>query len=214
MLSVDSEVFLMRRLLVFACAAAAAAAAGCTGKDVEVYRVAKSPAQPVMGNALPDGHPPLGAELMPQTAPPSGAARSLPPGGLRWKVPKGWSEEPGRGMRRATFKLGSGPSALETSVIVLGPGAGGHLGNVNRWRRQVGLGVIDAPTLKKESETVKSAAGPVFLADIRGPESAILAGMLPAGDEIWFFKLWGPKSAVGEAKPSFKKLLASLRPGA
>lgn len=80
-----------------------------------------------------------------------------------WKTPKGWTEEPGTGMRKATFVIATGEkssraeeysgnggvnSKLECTVIPL-PSTG-VLANVNRWRKQIGLPGLSAEELKPE----------------------------------------------------------------
>lgn len=74
-----------------------------------------------------------------------GLLDSLKPDGdkLAWDVPEGWSEQLGAGMRAATFRMGSGDTKLECSVIPLpseDPTSIEYvLANVNRWRGQLGL---------------------------------------------------------------------------
>jgi hypothetical protein len=62
---------------------------------------------------------------------------------LAWKVPEGWSEQLGAGMRAATFRMGVGDTKLECSVIPLpaeDPTSVEYLlANINRWRGQLGL---------------------------------------------------------------------------
>jgi len=62
---------------------------------------------------------------------------------LAWKVPEGWSEQLGAGMRAATFRMGAGETKLECSVIPLpseDPASVEYvLANINRWRGQLGL---------------------------------------------------------------------------
>ena len=73
-----------------------------------------------------------------------------------WETPEGWTEEPGEGMRKATFKVkGEGPT-LECTVISLpdpngDPGSTDYLlANVNRWRGQLGRDSLSKADLEKE----------------------------------------------------------------
>ncbi len=59
-----------------------------------------------------------------------------------WKLPDGWKQEPGSGMRFATVQVETSDPALEMSVIAL-PKTGDEesylLANIDRWRGQLGL---------------------------------------------------------------------------
>lgn len=73
-----------------------------------------------------------------------------------WETPKGWTEEPGSGMRAATFRIGGAGQSLECSVIALpaeDPASDDYLlPNINRWRGQLGLPSQSLADLK-ESDT-------------------------------------------------------------
>ncbi len=178
-------------------------AVACQKDEIRVYRVAKTAdlhAGRNHGPALP------GAMTLP---PPTSS------GELAWKVPKGWKSLPASGMRKATFRMGKGKDEVEMSVIALSGRAGGNLPNVNRWRRQVGLAPLVADQLSGQSQSVKSAAGEMLVVDFTGtgtPPTRILAAILHAKEQAWFFKMTGQGSAIGKAKPKFLRFLKSLRP--
>lgn len=172
--------------------------AGCGGDDVEVYRVSKSPEARA---GLPHDHPPVGGG----EAPKSQGARDI-----HWKTPPGWGELPGTGMRHATFVIGEGSARAEMSVVALRGAGGGLLPNVNRWRRQLGLGPFDDKTFAKESLRVASPAGEAIVVDLRGTDERILGAVLDAGGGTWFFKLRGPDKTVGAAKETFLGFLSGL----
>lgn len=69
-----------------------------------------------------------------------------------WKAPEGWSEQPGTGMRAATFRIGDAGQELECSVIALpaeDPASDEYLlPNINRWRGQLGLASQSLAELK------------------------------------------------------------------
>ena len=72
-----------------------------------------------------------------------------------WKTPDGWDEEPGTGMRKATFRIQSDGPPLECSVISF-PDPNGDptspdyaLANINRWRSQLGTEPLSAADLEK-----------------------------------------------------------------
>ncbi|MEM7200863.1 MAG: hypothetical protein AAF628_11385 [Planctomycetota bacterium] len=57
---------------------------------------------------------------------------------LKWVTPTVLAEEPGSGMRRATFRAPAQPDVSGT-LVVLGGDGGGLAPNVVRWRQQLGL---------------------------------------------------------------------------
>ena len=154
-----------------------------------------------------------------RSSPPPGMAGDvdLPPApdrGLRWTLPKGWTEErSGGGMRYATLKA---PVAgkLDASVVVLPGPAGGELMNVNRWRGQIGLPPIDEGALAAARQALATKAGPLSVYDFTSDgqkKSRLIAGLLEAGGSTWFVKATGDADAVGAARADFLKLLGSLR---
>ena len=60
-----------------------------------------------------------------------------------WKLPDGWRQQPGSGMRHATIEINTPKQPLELTVTPLKTGAGDFddyvLANVDRWRQQLGL---------------------------------------------------------------------------
>jgi len=147
---------------------------------------------------------------MPNLPPPSMPADAA---ALAWDLPKGWNEARAGGMRLATLKPPV-PGRIDVSVIVLGGTAGGELGNVNRWRGQVGLAAVDEAVRTQLRKEVKSKAGPVSLYDFVGEgdkKERMLAGLLFVDGRSWFIKMTGDPDVVGAARADFVKLLESLR---
>lgn len=118
-------------------------------------------------------------------------------------------------MRLATFKP---PVAgkVDVSVIVLPGMGGGELGNVNRWRGQIGLGPIEEPAREKMRQEVKSKAGAISLYDFTGEgtgaKQRMLAASLLVDGQTWFVKMVGDEGPVAASKADFVKLLESLHP--
>ncbi len=96
-----------------------------------------------------------------------------------WKLPEGWSEQPGNAMRAATVVIPTKEKPLELTVTTL-PWTGAApdlLSNVNRWRGQLQLGPAAPDSL---GDTVRElAAGDVkmTIVDLRGQFKA--GGMTP-----------------------------------
>lgn len=142
-----------------------------------------------------------------------GAGMSAPKArGVSWKVPAGWTEKPGDGMRQATL-LPKGPGKAEVTVIALPGDVGGELANVNRWRGQLGLPNLEESALANARERADSKAGPVSLYDFTGggtKKTRLVAGALRVGETTWFFKLMGDEAAVAAARPAFLTMLQGL----
>lgn len=180
----------------------------CSRDEVTHFRVAKAP----------QGGGAVSAAAHQGSAPPPGMAGDVPAPpapaqGLRWTLPRGWTDERKGGMRFATLKAPVS-GRLDGSVVVLSGQAGGELMNVNRWRGQIALDPIDGAALAAARQEVRSKAGTVWVYDFasEGPQrSRVIAGILPAGESTWFVKVTGDADAVGAARKDFLALLGSLR---
>lgn len=180
--------------------------AGCGGEDVAHYRVPKGSGSPApsalaaMAAASPAGAPP---------------AADAPAGGLRWTLPKGWTEDRSAGgMRYATLKA---PAAgkLDVSVTVFPGPAGGELANVNRWRNQIGLPPLEEADLARDRKALKAPGGTLALFDYASTDkkSRMVAAILVAGGNSWFVKMVGDAGPVAASRPDFVRILESLRLG-
>ncbi len=84
---------------------------------------------------------------------------------IAWKLPSNWQQEPGKDMRYATIKMGS----REMVVTPLGKEAASVEENVNRWRRQIGLGPVGPVELTEMTSEIEVGGQPVTLVDMAGP---------------------------------------------
>jgi len=104
---------------------------------------------------------------------------------IEWTEPEGWTQGPARGMRFATFFAGSKEPRMEVSVTPLGPEAGSVLGNVNRWRRELGLSPIDEARLGAYVRRIDVDGGPAMIVDLSAGEPSRprspLSYMVPDG---------------------------------
>ena len=181
----------------------------CNRDEVTHFRVPKSAnaGAPSGGRAMPPG----------MTAPPGMSGDvpmpDAPDQGLRWTLPKGWTDErQGGGMRYATLKAPY-PGKIDGSVVVLSGQAGGELANVNRWRGQIQLGPIDGAALAAARKEVASKAGTLRVYDFTSEDGQrrLIAGILEAGGASWFVKVTGDAGPIGAARADFLALLGSLR---
>jgi hypothetical protein len=126
---------------------------------------------------------------------------------IQWDVPPEWSPGPASAMRYASF---AAPSDNADISVVTFPGDGGDdLGNINRWRQQLGLPPADANAsnivLLKTTETTFSTI------DIAGANTRTVAAWTRKDGRAWFFKLTGPSNGVEKEKPNFVKFVQSVR---
>jgi hypothetical protein len=139
---------------------------------------------------------------MPQVAAPTSSKPEI-----KWDVPPDWSPGPASAMRYASF---AAPKDNVDISVVTFPGDGGDdLGNINRWRQQLGLPPADANASNivplKTNETTFSTI------DIAGTNTRTVAAWTRKGGRAWFFKLTGPSNGVEKEKPNFVKFVQSVR---
>jgi hypothetical protein len=152
-------------------------------------------------------------------APPPTAAPAGPDAPFRWTTPDGWTEEPGRGMRLATFRP-KAAAKTEVTLSILG-GDGGGLGlNLNRWREQMGLDeASDAEIAALPRATILGAEAVFISLDghYRGmgesdlPEARFLGMILLRDDHAVFVKMYGPAEEVRPEEARWRAFCESLR---
>ena len=181
---------------------------GCGRDEVRVYKVAKesqqsSPSTSTEVSQLPPGHPELEGSSQPR---------------LTWSLPSNWQELPAGGMRVASFSAkGKNGKLADVSIVPLVGSAGGILGNVNRWRSQVGQPDATEEELVRMAQTVEIAGQQAQFFEIVGtsqdPESKtiILGAILNRNGTTWFFKMTGSAMVVTDQKPIFLDFLKSLK---
>ncbi len=107
-------------------------------------------------------------------------------GKATWKLPEGWKENPGSGMRFATLLIPSEAGPLELAVFRLnnGPDEVAHaLANINRWRGQLGLTGITTDDINKAKDDIsqpiskrKVGEQTIYFVNIKRKTSASSAG--------------------------------------
>jgi hypothetical protein len=152
-------------------------------------------------------------------------------GGVWWKVPAGWTPQPGGAMRVATYKVagatsakGNADTAGECAVFFFGPGQGGSVdANLERWSKQFegtpkperserrvnGLPV----TVARLAGTYLAPGGPMMQSQGKRPGYRLLGAIVEAPVGLVFFKLTGPAATIAAAEPGFEALVASLSRG-
>jgi hypothetical protein len=92
---------------------------------------------------------------------------------LTWSEPDGWQKKAGKTEDRfATFQLGDKDHPLEVTVVSLEGEGGTLLGNVNRWREQIGLRAIQGADLDMFTREEKRDDATLTFVDMVGPGKA------------------------------------------
>lgn len=157
------------------------------------------------------------ASAAPMAATPPVAAAPAPEAGaqkpqIKWEAPEGWKSVAPTAMRYASFSVaGQNGESADVSVSVFGGDGGGDLGNVNRWRSQIGLGEIGAGELKALIVPVAGKDNEILTVDMAGPKGRILAGWAKTEGNTWFFKLIAPDNLASAEKAGFLKFLGSVQ---
>ena len=125
-------------------------------------------------------------------------------------TPEGWQkmDQPPQ-FAVAGFRIEDGKETAQVSVSQLGPQP--MLENVIRWRRQVGLGPVDANQVKDLIQPFDVGDSKAQYLDMTGSRDRILVILVHKGEADWIFKMMGSPELVGKQKPAFEKLVRSVR---
>lgn len=180
--------------------------------------------------SVPPGHPPLPAGGSPATGP----ARAGPKG-LKFDAPPAWERRAPTGMSRVAHYVlpTTAPGQAVTELVVtVFPNTGAMAQpepNIERWRGQ--FRTPDGTTLPAEAvqrsdsrihdmpATTVRMNGRYSVAPMMGGDGKpsdvdyrMVATMITAGDQVYFFKVTGPEAAVRAADEDYEKLLQTVRP--
>lgn len=218
---------------------AASLVCGCDNKEdkfddvAPVTAPAKTSAtadQPVAdpaAQALPQGHPPVGADSpipKPTTISYASPAEYGATGPLRWSAPAAWqASKPASSMRLAEYFVPGQPEAAVLSIFYFGAGGGGGVeANIQRWVGQFDDGKAKANRGEKVVNEMK-----VYTVDVSGTYNPGMAGggVPPKADHrmlgaivetdagLFFFKLVGPTAVVGGAEGDWNAFVDSFSKG-
>jgi len=164
--------------------------------------------------ALPPDHPPITDMGMSSPATPAPAAEGTPD----WQVPPGWQSVAAGQFLVAKFTLSGGSGAQAAVNVSTSAGDGGGLANnVNRWRKQLGLGEWSAAELKQSIATVDVVGGQASLVDLSGTDSRsgqparLVGAIVPRGDQTWFYKLMGDDAVVARERSAFTNFVQTAK---
>ena len=174
-------------------------------------KFAAAPAQ----TALPPGHPAVGDTGM--SAPPAAAPVSSE-GKPNWQVPAGWQEVAGGQFLVAKFMLaGEGGATAAVNVSSSSGEGGGLVGNVNRWRGQLGLAPWSEAEASQSVTMIDVAGGKASLVDLSGTDARtgqptrLIGVMVPQSGQTWFYKLMGDAKVVESQKATFTQFVQGVK---
>lgn len=122
-----------------------------------------------------------------------------------WEQPAEWvTEESSSSFLAEAFTTSSGARITLTS---LGGDGGGLLGNINRWRGQVGLD----PVLSLDEQQMKDLGNGAVIVDLVADDggSRLVAAVVPNRGETEFFKLTGSDAQVDAEIERFAEYVAA-----
>lgn len=141
-------------------------------------------------------------------APPAGTAAATDAApetsGFRWQVPQGWKALAAGQMQVAKFAVPEkGAARAEVSVSIFPSDTGGMLGNVNRWRRQIGLPDITSAEMASSATPLDPKLPGAMLVDVTNAPKRLVGAIVPRGRRWFFYKLTGDAEAVAPEKDAF-----------
>jgi hypothetical protein len=164
---------------------------------------------------LPPSHPPIGGVPgMTGTAQVPGVGQKRP----TWKVPAAWKEVPAGPFLVAKFTI-AGPDNSQAALnISMSAGDGGGLaGNVNRWRKQLGLPEAADTDVHQAVKTIDTLDGKASFVELSGTDArsgqkaSMLAVIVPQDGRIWFYKLMGDVSLVERERNAFTTFVQTTK---
>jgi hypothetical protein len=163
---------------------------------------------------------PGAAAPAPAAAPASAGAPGAPPparstamGKPAFTVPATWKEQPPGSMQAARYVPEGAEGKADISVAVLPGDGGGKLGNVNRWRRQLGLEPLAEADLAASLSPLKIEGSESYLVDLADPATKrrMVAAAVLRGGQSWFYKLTGDDALVAREKAAFVNFVESAK---
>lgn len=160
---------------------------------------------------LPAGHPDISVTA-------AGGGTPSREGQPEWQVPVGWKEVSAGQFLLAKFTVsGNGGAEAVVNVSKSGGDGGGLVANVNRWRRQLGLGAISGDEVTRTVKPMETSAGTATTVEMSGTDarsgqpSQLVAVIVPEAGQTWFYKLMGDGKVVESQKDAFTKFVKSVK---
>jgi hypothetical protein len=165
---------------------------------------------------LPPSHPPIGDMGMGVPATAAGPISSE--GKPNWHVPAGWQEVSGGQFLVAKFTITANDGTTAAVNVSSSPGEGGGLvGNINRWRGQLGLGQLSDAEVNKLVAAIDVQGGKGSLVDLSGTDARtsqptrLVGVMVSQSGQTWFYKLMGDAKVVESQKDTFIQFVQGVK---
>jgi hypothetical protein len=175
-------------------------------------KFAAAPAQ----TELPPSHPPVGN--MGMGAAPATATPVSSEGKPNWQVPAGWQEVSGGQFLVAKFMLaGEGGANAAVNVSSSAGEGGGLIGNINRWRGQLGLAPLSDDDASKSVTVIDVEGGKASLVDMSGTDvrtgqpTRLVGVIVSQPGQTWFYKLMGDTKVVESQKAAFAQFVQGVK---
>jgi hypothetical protein len=151
-------------------------------------------------------------------APATAAGPISSEGKPNWQMPAGWQEVSGGQFLVAKFTLtGAGGATAAVNVSSSAGEGGGSVGNINRWRGQLGLTSLPDGDVNKLVTTIDVQGGKASLVDLSGTDvrtgqpTRLVGVMVPQSGQTWFYKLMGDAKVVESQKDAFTKFVQGVK---
>lgn len=152
----------------------------------------------------------------------SAAASSAPAASVggkpNWTVPAGWQEAPAGQFLFAKFNIaGEGGTQAAVNISMSAGEGGGLVGNVNRWRKQLGLDEQSADEIIKSVTSLETPGGKAMFVELAGTDAKsgqaarLIGAMVTQSDRAWFYKLMGDGKVVEAQKAAFTQFVQSVK---
>ena len=188
---------------------------GCKRQEIEYYEIAKEETR--IEQEVRDLSRSTDRDMAEMDLSSEAVGRAANP---NWTIPEGWMPGKASAMRRGSFTVTS-PEGLSVDIsITTFPGdLGGELMNINRWRRQLGLGPIAADQIEAQvmTQIINNMSYRIVdfsmekpRPDDNHPQRTIVA-TLTHNDNSWFFKMTGDAPLVALQEETYMVFLTSVR---
>jgi hypothetical protein len=193
-------------------AAACLVLAGCGKNEPQYYEVQQPEPAPQASEQMSAAH--AGHDHAAMAA----AAERGP--GFGYTAPEAWrAVDPGN-MQILSFEAGSAVELpVQFSVSAFPGDVGGQVANINRWRRQVGLGPMDPAVVSDFVEELQISGMPAWEVDFTGPAGSgsnggaarVRVAVVSHNGQSWFFKLTGNDAAVADELANYRAFLETVQ---
>jgi hypothetical protein len=151
-------------------------------------------------------------------APATAAGPISSEGKPNWQAPAGWQEVSGGQFLVAKFMLtGAGGVTAAVNISSSTGEGGGLVGNINRWRGQLGLTSLSDGDVNKLVTTIDVEGGKASLVDLSGTDARtgqptrLVGAIVPQSGQTWFYKLMGDAKVVESQKDAFTKFVQGVK---